>query len=143
MISNFEFVEIVKRYFSFLVSHFYYELLNGKHATHSMLYDVSYGGKEKVISISYEFPSDYLQIIIFDLLDGKLSDYDDRKHTHFLSEFNREIYSNITQDAMQKNHLFFSQHIPHSDIERRLIKRAKELRLYMLHSSSTAQRPDA
>ncbi len=132
MIDGKQYIETVKLYFSFLINEFDFiqtnEIENG-----NAFYDVEYKNSERAISVSYENIEDYLQVIVFKLKNGKLPDYDDKSHTLHLDYLNKTIMPLISKSEINSNNKFFEKFEPNSNIEKKLLKTAKELRLCLKH----------
>lgn len=128
MISEKEFIMSVKKIYSFLINEFNYSLIGKKNRT-NLFYDVEYQQDESIISISYENREDYLQIILFRLNNGTLPNYDDKEKTFHLENLNKKILSLLSIEDFEENIDFFSRLTPLNQIENRLLKSAKELRL--------------
>ena len=128
MISGNEFITSVKKIYSFLVNEFNYSLIGEKYRT-NLFYDVEYQKDDLVISISYEIREDYFQIILFRLNNGTLPDYDDKEKTLHLENLNKRILLYLTAEDFEENNDYFSVIRPLNQIENRLLKSAKELRL--------------
>lgn len=128
MIDGKRYIEIVKLFFSFLITEFGFnktkEIENG-----NAFYDVEYRDSKRAISISYENIEDYLQLIVFKLKNGQLPDYDDKTHTLHLSELNKKVLSEINKKEIEENNVEFNKFDPNDELERKLLKSAKELRL--------------
>ncbi|WP_256005053.1 hypothetical protein [Pedobacter deserti] len=124
------YIEIVRLFFSFLINEFGFnqikETENG-----NAFYDVEYRDGKRAISISYENVEDYLQVIVFMLKNGNLSDYDDKTHTLHLSELNKIILPRIYKKEVEENNILFSKYEANDSLGRKLLKSAKELRLIL------------
>lgn len=132
MIKGKEFIRKVKELFEFLSSEFSFRVVDEKNRQ-NLFYDVRYSDSERVISISYENTEDYLQVIVFQLENGELPDYDDKTHTLHLEKLNSLILSQIDKDEIDSNNKLFSSFKYENNIEKRLLKKAKELRLCLKH----------
>jgi hypothetical protein len=125
-----EYIKKVKSFYSFLESDFGFctkkETING-----NVFYDVEYIDKEKVISISYENIEDHLEVIIFILQDRELPDYDDKTKTLHLNQMNKLVMSMVDDSKIKENAKYFSKYNSHGILERKLLKGAKELRLFL------------
>ncbi|MBX3268372.1 MAG: hypothetical protein KF831_16865 [Acidobacteria bacterium] len=99
----------------------------------NVYYDVQYRDQSKVVSISYENIEDYLQIIVFRLENGELPDYDDKTKTLHLSQLNRITLPNVDKNEIISNSEYFSKYVANGEVERQLLKSAKELRLCLMH----------
>ena len=134
MIEGKEYMEIVKSIYLFLKIEFGFsiikETING-----IMFYDVEYSDNKRVISVSYENVEDHLQVIIFLLQDGKLPDYEDKTKTLHLEQLSRQIMSTVSNEEFKKNAAYFDKYITKTEIERKLLKGAKELRLCLKYLS--------
>jgi len=123
-----KYIELVKLFFSFLITEYGFRI--SKEAQNgNAFFDVEYSNNVKVISISYENIEDYLSVIIFNLNNGKLPDFDDNKLTLHLNEINKRIFPKIEQYEIEKNIEEFNIFKANSDLEMKLLKSAKELRL--------------
>jgi hypothetical protein len=132
MIDGAKYIEIVKLFFSFLITEFGFRL-SKETENGNAFYDVEYSDIERVVSISYENIEDYLQVIVFKLKNGKLPDYDDKTHTLHLNELNKRILSKIEKNEIEKNNEEFDKFDANDELERKLLKSAKELRLALKH----------
>jgi len=132
MIDGKKYIEIVKLFFSFLITEFGFnqtkEIENG-----NAFYDVEYRDAKRAISVSYENIEDYLQVIVFKLKNGQLPDYDDKTHTLHLSELNKAILPQIDKKEVEKNNALFDMFETKDSLERKLLKSAKELRFSLNH----------
>lgn len=126
------YIEIVKLFFAFLITEFGFrqtkETENG-----NAFYDVEYWDAKRAVSVSYENIEDYLQVLVFKLKNGKLPDYDDKTHTLHLQELTRVILSKIDKKEIEDNNALFNKFESKDDLERKLLKSAKELRLTLKH----------
>lgn len=127
-----EYVNTVKNYFEFLISEFRFRILEEK-IRGNAFYDVQYIDSKRVISISYENIEDYLLVIIFILQNGKLPDYDNKTKTLHLNQLNAKILTNIDKKEINLNNEYFSKFHAIDELERKLLKSAKELRLCLIH----------
>lgn len=132
MIEGKKYIEIVKTYFSFLVNEFDYQVYDEK-IRGNAFYDLQYQDKNKntIISIPYENIDDYLQVIIFILQNGELPNYDDKTKTIHLNILNARILSIVNKSEVSLNNKYFDNFTPQTELERKLLKGAKELRLCM------------
>lgn len=132
MIEGDEYIKIVNQIYSFLETDFSFskgnETING-----NAFYDIEFRDKERVISISYENIEDHLEIIVFILQNGKLPDYDDKTKTLHLSQLNTLVLSTVDKNEMYLNNEFFANFRAMNELERKLLKGAKELRLCLKH----------
>lgn len=130
MIEGEKYVEIVKLYYSFLETEFNFQIeeetVNG-----SFYYKTQYRDKVRCISISYENAEDYLQVIVFMLQNGKMPDYDDKSKTLHLKQLNKLVINKLSKKEINLNADFFAKFITKNELERKLLKEAKELRLYL------------
>ncbi|WP_209404961.1 hypothetical protein [Pseudozobellia sp. WGM2] len=122
MIEGEEYVELVKRFYSFLETDFNFtkvnETING-----NAFYDVEFRNKERIISISYENIEDHLEVIVFILENGKMPDYDDKTKTLHLKQINRFAIEKASKDKINFNILYFAKYNAKNEIERRLLKK--------------------
>ena len=132
MIDGQLYTEKVKEYYSFLINEFRFSLIietvNG-----NAFYDVQYGDKTKAISISYENIEDYFQVIIFKLQNGQMPNYDDKANTLHLNMLNAMILPQTRGNEIELNSIRFDSFHANNNIERKLLKAAKELRLCLMH----------
>ncbi|TYR30795.1 hypothetical protein FXV77_21765 [Sphingobacterium phlebotomi] len=132
MIDGTKYIEIVKLFFSFLITEFGF-ILSKETENGNAFYDVEYRDTERAVSISYENIEDYLQVIVFELKNGKLPDYDDKTHTLHLNDLNKRILSGIERNEIERNNEDFNKFDVNGELERKLLKSAKELRLALKH----------
>jgi hypothetical protein len=132
MIDGNKYIEVVKTYFSFLITEFGFKLseqtVNG-----NFFYDVVFKDKTRFVSISYENAEDYLQTIVFLLQDGKLPNYDDKTKTLHLNKLNAQVLSRIYRNEIILNNEYFHKFNSNDELEKKLLKSAKELRLCLKH----------
>ncbi|MEO4004183.1 hypothetical protein [Flavobacterium sp. CAU 1735] len=132
MIDGTKYIEVVKMFFSFLITEFGFRL-SKETENGNAFYDVEYRDVRSVVSISYENIEDYLQVIVFKLKNGKLPDYDDMTHILHLNELNKRVLSEIDKNEIEKNNEVFDKFEGNDVLERKLLKSAKELRLALKH----------
>lgn len=132
MIDGTKYIEVVKMFFSFLITEFGFRL-SKETENGNAFYDVEYRDVRNVVSISYENIEDYLQVIVFKLKNGKLPDYDDMTHILHLNELNKRVLSEIDKNEIEKNNEVFDKFEGNDVLERKLLKSAKELRLALKH----------
>lgn len=132
MMEGKEYTEAVKLFYSFLEAEFglskVNETING-----NAFYDVEFKDRERVVSVSYENIEDHLEVIIFMLQNGKLPDYDDKTKTLHLKQLNRLVMAKASKEEINLNAEYFAKYNPKNQIERKLLKEAKELRLCLKH----------
>jgi hypothetical protein len=128
MIDGREYTDAVTIFYSFLETEYNFskvkEVING-----NAFYDVEFMDKDRVISVSYENIADHLEVIIFMLQNGALPEYDDKTKTLHLKSLNRLVMVKVSKEEFKLNAEYFSRFNPKSNIERKLLKEAKELRL--------------
>jgi hypothetical protein len=132
MIDEEEYFRIVDRYYSFILIEFYF-VKSEKMAIGNSFLKVEFTNSKFTIYISYENVESYLRIIVFELINGAMPSYDDSTHTLHLSRLNTLVMSKVNKDEVRVNAQFFSAQNPKTDIERKLLKGAKELRLCLKH----------
>lgn len=130
MIDGKQYIDIIKEYYSFLVTECNLLVVNEK-VRGNAFYDVQYGDKTKVISMNYENILDYFQVTIFKLQNGKMPDYDDKTKTLHLNKLNADVISKADKSEVDLNNKYFAQFNAKDELERKLLKSAKELRLYL------------
>jgi len=132
MVEDLEYIETVKLYYSFLETEFglskVNETING-----NAFYDVEFKDKERVISISYENIEDHLEVIVFMLQNGKMPDYDYKTKTLHLKQLNRLVMAKASKEEINLNAEYFAKYNAKNELERKLLKEAKELRLCLKH----------
>jgi hypothetical protein len=126
------YIATVKAYFDFLITEFGFKISEEK-IRGNAFYDVQYKNKTRVVSISYENIEDYLLVIIFLLQNGELPDYDDKTKTLHLNKLNVQVLSRIDKNEVSLNNEYFDKFNPKSELEKKLLKSAKELRLCLKH----------
>jgi hypothetical protein len=128
MIEAKEYTEAVKSFYSFLETEFGFskvnETING-----NAFYDVEFKDGERVVSVSYENIEGHLEVIVFMLQNGVMPDYDDKTKTLHLKQLNRLIMTKVSKKEIYLNAEYFAKYDPQNEIERKLLKEAKELRL--------------
>lgn len=134
MIEGEKYIEIVKEYFSFLISEFDFKISNEK-IRGNAFYELQYTDETRIVSVSYENIEEYLQVIIFILQNGEFPDYDDKTRTLHLNKLNTRILSRIESIEISLNNEYFAKFNPEDELERKLLKSAKELRLCLKHIS--------
>jgi hypothetical protein len=132
MVEDLEYIKTVKLYYSFLESEFEFRRTN-ETITGNAFYDVEFKDKERIISISYENIEDHLEIIVFLLEDGKMPNYDDKSKTLHLKQLNRLVMAKASREEINLNAKYFVKYNAKNEIERKLLKEAKELRLCLKH----------
>ena len=134
MIEGNQYIEVVNTYFNFLISEFGFklseEIING-----NFFYRLRYLDKTKAITISYENIEDYLSVFISILCNGELPDYDDKMKTIHLNKINAMVLSQVTKEEITINNEHFLMFKPKNELEKKLLKSAKELRLCLNHFS--------
>jgi len=132
MIEGKDYIEIVKWFYSFLEIEFGFkkenETING-----NVFYDIEFKDKEKIVSISYENIENHLEIVVFMLQNGRMPNYDDKTKTLHLKHLNGIIMAKINKDDINNNAAYFAKYNTKNEIEQKLLKGAKELRLYLKH----------
>jgi hypothetical protein len=130
MIEGSTYFQKVRNMFSFLSEEYgvtdINEITNG-----NVFYDIEYRKSSKVISISYENIEDYLQVIVFKLNNGKLPDYEDKTQTLHLNVINKITFSKADKNDFELNNEYFDKKNAITELERKLLKSAKDLRLAM------------
>ena len=132
MMEGNQFIETVKDYFAFLESEFNFKVSEEK-ILGNAFYDVQYRNKTRVVSVSYENIEDYLLVIVFMLQSGELPDYDDKTKTLHLNQLNAIVLPKVDKIEIDLNNEYFLKFQSKNELERRLLKSAKELRLCLKH----------
>ena len=128
MIDSSEYIKNVNTYFEFLVIEFDFILLKEK-VRGNAFYDMQFKDNSRVVSISYENIEDYLLVTVFLLQNGEMPDYDDKTKTLHLKQLNRLIIAKASKEEINLNAEYFTKYIAKSELEIKLLKEAKELRL--------------
>ena len=132
MIEGKEYIKVVELFYSFIETEFGFgkvsETING-----NAFYDVEFKDKKRVISISYENIENHLKVIVFMLQNGNLPDYDDKTKTLHLKQLNGLAMAKASQEEIYLNAEYFAKYNPKNEIELKLLKEAKELRLCLKH----------
>lgn len=132
MIEGEKYIEDVKAYFNYLITEFGFRISNEK-IRGNAFYDLQYSDGNRIVSVSYENIEDYLQVIIFMLQNGELPDFDDKSKTLHLNRLNAQVMSSIRRNEINLNNEYFVKFNPKTEIEKLLLKSAKELRLCLKH----------
>jgi hypothetical protein len=127
-----KYIEDVKTYFNYLITEFGFRISNEK-IRGNAFYDLQYSDGNRIVSVSYENIEDYLQVIIFMLQNGELPDYDDKTKTLHLNRLNAQVMSSIDRKEIGLNNEYFEKFNVKAEIEKQLLKSAKELRLCLKH----------
>lgn len=134
MVEGNQFIETVKDYFAFLESELNFKVSEEK-ILGNAFYDVQFSDRARVASVSYENIEDYLLVIVFILQNGKLPDYDDKTKTLHLNQLNAIVLPKVDKIEIELNNEYFLKFQPQSELQRKLLKSAKELRLCLKHSN--------
>jgi len=127
-----KYIEDVKTYFNYLITEFGFRISNEK-IRGNVFYDLQYSDGNRIVSVSYENIEAYLQVIIFMLQNGELPDYDDKTKTLHLNRLNAQVMSSIDRKEIGLNNEYFEKFNAKAEIEKQLLKSAKELRLCLKH----------
>lgn len=101
MISGDEFIQLVEKFFHFLIEDFDFKESNVTNRK-SLFYDVEYKKQDIVISISYENRENYLQVILFNTKNGILPDYDDKSSTIHLNILTKKLFALLNQNDQHR-----------------------------------------
>jgi hypothetical protein len=132
MIDSGEYIKSLTDYFGFLITEFDFKLLEEK-VRGNAFYDVQYKDNSRVISISYENIEDYLLVTVFMLKNGEMPAFDDKTKTLHLKQLNRLVIAKASKEEINLNAEYFTKYSAESELERKLLKEAKELRLCLKH----------
>jgi hypothetical protein len=132
MIEGEKYIEDVNAYFNYLITEFGFRMSNEK-IRGNAFYDLQYSDGNRIVSVSYENIEDYLQVIVYMLQNGELPDYDDKTKTLHLNRLNAQVMSIIDRNEVGLNNEYFVKFNPKFEIEKQLLKSAKELRLCLKH----------
>ncbi|OCB71796.1 hypothetical protein [Flavobacterium crassostreae] len=132
MIDSIEYIKNVNDYFRFLITEFDFKLLEEK-VRGNAFYDIQYKDNSRIISISYENIEDYLLVTVFMLQNGEMPNYDDKTKTLHLKQLNRLVIAKLSKEEINLNAEYFTKYNAKSELERKLLKEAKELRLCLKH----------
>ena len=128
MITSEKYIDFVTETFSYLIEEFDYENGNVK-INGNIFYDVEFKNIDSVISISLETLENYPRVVIFKSENGILSDYDDRTKTTHLNQLTKEILPNLDKIDFELNERYFEIIKTETEIEKLILKSAKELRI--------------
>lgn len=132
MIEGEIYIEDVKAYFDYLITEFGFRISDVK-IRGNAFYDLLYSDGSRIISVSYENLEDYLQVVVYMLQNGALPNYDDKSKTLHLNKLNTQVMSIVDRNEIAFNNEHFAKFSPKSEIEKQLLKSAKELRLCLKH----------
>jgi hypothetical protein len=132
MLTKKDYSEAVNKYFKYLEIDFDYKKIF-ENKSNTLLYDVRYSNNSNIISISYEIQGDGVKVIIFMLQNGNIPDYDDKAHTLHLEYLMKDISNDdkFNKCIDENNNYFLKYNKPIIDVENAILKKAKELRLYL------------
>lgn len=131
MILREQYNQVIKEYFSFLKDEFNYYLLPIK-VNNTILYNLEYTNQKTLISISYEIMGEGINVIIFELVNGKKSDYDDYEKTFHLNQLSKQISQKSYLNKIKENNIFFEKYDrPIGEVENEALKKARLLRLVL------------
>lgn len=128
MVEGEKYIKNVKAYFNYLVTEFGFKISSEKIRS-NVFYELQYADGSRIISISYENIENYLQVIIFILHNGNLPDYDDKRNALHLDRLNTQVMSNTERSEIILNNEYFLKFNPETELEKKLLKSAKELRI--------------
>lgn len=74
-----------------------------------------------------------MEVIVFLLQNGKMPDYDDKTKTLHLKQLNRLVMAKASKEEINLNAEYFAKYNAKNELERKLLKEAKELRLCLKH----------
>ncbi len=137
MIRGLEFIELTRKNNRFLVDEFDFIEFNVTNRE-GLFYDIEYKKDGLLISISHENRDDYLQVILFRLIDGKKPEYDDTQMTIHLEKLNNMLLKPLNSNDFKENEFYFASLNASSNVERKLLKAAKELRICLKHPDVSA-----
>ena len=132
MIEGKEYTEAVNLFYSFLETEFGFNIVN-ETINGNAFYDVEFKDREKVVSVSYENIEDHLEVIVFILQNGILPDYENKTKTLHLKQLNKLVMAKASKEEINLNAEYFADYNPRKEIEQKLLKGAKELRLCLKH----------
>ncbi|MCO4292017.1 hypothetical protein NF867_03965 [Solitalea sp. MAHUQ-68] len=135
MIDSDKFQNFVKRTFSFLVTE-YGMTLDKEKINGNAFYDIQFRDKDKVISVSLENIENYFQVILFNLNNGQLPDYDDKTRTIHLTELNKKFLTALDKKEFEDNDRQFADIVTEDKTEKQILKSAKDLRLCLKQMNS-------
>lgn len=133
MIQGLEFVNLIKTFFDFLIVEFNFEFESEK-LVGSFYYELRFKKSDIIISVSYENVEDVYNVIIYKLHNGRMPDYDDMKQILHLSDCFRKISPSLVKEEFDLNNKRFLELTKNTELERKVLKSVKELRLVLLHN---------
>jgi len=133
MIEEEKFMDSVARTFKFLETEFQFVLFR-KTTNGNIFYDVEYtDNKSKIISISFETIENYVRVIMFTTHKEKRSGYDDNTKTFHLNKLTDKLLKTLDKTEFENNNRHFKDFEAKDEIEKMLLKSAKDLRLCLIH----------
>ncbi len=131
MLTRMQYNEAVKKYFLFLEQEWGYSQ-TPVNVKSTILYDIQYTNTKKIVSISYEIKGDGVKVIIFELIDGNLPEYDDKRYTIHLEHLTKDISKDeLEKNIIENNNYFNRFDKPKDNVEKEILKKAKQLRLFL------------
>jgi hypothetical protein len=131
MIEGCQYIETVKSYFGFLIAEYRFKLHEEK-IPGNTFYDVQFKDETRIVSVSYENIEDYFQLVVFKLQNGDMPHYDNKTKTLQLNKLISTVLSKIDKREISLNNEYFAQFKAKNELERKLLKSAKELRLCLM-----------
>jgi hypothetical protein len=93
---------------------------------------VRFQGSLHVLSVSYEYGDDHLNIMLLTRGAEELGDMDDRSKSPRLPDLNTRYASLITPEDRLDNQHYFAAIVARDALEDRLLKSARDLRLVLI-----------
>jgi len=117
-------------YYSFLVDRYDFTEVTYK-KNNSMLYDLEYTDGKKIISISYEIMGEGINIVIFKVINGRRSGYDDMNTIH-LNQIVKKLYESGKMERFHEEKQFIKPYEqPDTELEKEALKKAELLSYVM------------
>lgn len=130
MIDGGLYLSLVESFFMFLESE--YEMIICERMIRSnVFYVIRYCDSVKEVSISYENIEDYLQVHVRVQENCDSQNHGKKMKTFRLDSLIGVVVPEITKERLSSNNEFFREHAATNPLERKLLKKAKELRLLL------------
>lgn len=128
MIQGDKYVQTVKEFYGFLETEFGMKFQKAT-ISGNYYYIVEYTDEKMKISIYYENIGSYFTVTISLLENGKLQDHDDKRYKIHLNKLNTLIFPLVSENEITLNNVQFELFSVQNNIEKMLLKSAKELRI--------------
>lgn len=121
-----EFIEYVKKEFSFLVSEFGFKV--EKEIKDELVYGVLYKNASRAIQVYYEVLDQFSSVMIFRLKNGELPEWDDLKNSVPLHKISDFVHTAYQVDQSTSPYAFSKEFYNKNPVLKELNKRARSLK---------------